>query len=234
MVRSRGDGALEFVGRLDNQVKVRGFRIELEEIESALGGYPDLAESVVVAHEEGSDDKMLVAYYRPPEKRPTLESLRAYLSARLPSYMIPAHFIELAQFPLLVNGKIDRLALGGRGLPTEESAAPSEFSEDPIAIELLAIWRRILRLPSMQPTDNFFEVGGHSLLAARLFGEIRSRLREETPSGDAIRRTHGREPRPCHREHGRAGMVAAGPHPDDRRRQALLLRTSYRRERPYF
>jgi amino acid adenylation domain-containing protein len=182
LVRSRSDGALEFVGRLDNQVKVRGFRIELEEIESALGGYPDLAESVVVAHEEGSDDKMLVAYYRPAaEKRPTLESLRAYLSARLPSYMIPAYFIELAQFPLLVNGKIDRLALGGRGLPTEESAAPSEFSKDPIAIELLAIWRRILRLPSLQPTDNFFEVGGHSLLAARLFSEIRSRLRKSLP-----------------------------------------------------
>ena len=170
------------MGRLDNQVKVRGFRIELEEIESTLGGYPDLAESVVVAHEEGSDDKMLVAYYRPAaEGRPTLASLRAYLSARLPSYMIPAHFIELAQFPLLVNGKIDRLALAGRELPAEESAAPSEFGKDPIAIELLAIWRRILRLPSLRPTDNFFEVGGHSLLAARLFSEIRSRLRKSLP-----------------------------------------------------
>ena len=126
--------------------------------------------------------------------------------------MIPAHFIELAQFPLLVNGKIDRLALGGRELPAEESAAPSEFSKDPIAIELLAIWRRILRLPSLRP-----------LYANHRRG-----------SSDAIRGTHGREPRPCHREHGRAGMVAAGPYPDDRQRQAVLLRASYRRERPHF
>jgi amino acid adenylation domain-containing protein len=181
LVRVRTDGALEFVGRLDHQVKVRGFRIELEEIEAALSGFPGLEESVVVAHEV-DDEKMLVAYYRPASNGDARsESIRAFLGARLPPYMVPAHFIKLDQFPLLVNGKIDRRALAVRALPEGEEPAAQDAPKDPITVELLAIWRRILRVPAIRPTDNFFDLGGHSLLAARLFAEIRSRLDKTLP-----------------------------------------------------
>lgn len=182
LVKQRSDGALEFVGRADNQVKLRGFRIELEEIESVLGSHSDITETAIVVYQDGADDKCLVAYYRSQiGKAPTVESLRSYLSARLPLYMVPAHFIELDQFPYLVNGKIDRLALATRALPAFESEPLPQVQSDPVVQELLALWRRILRLPSIQPTDNFFEVGGHSLLAARLFDEIRSRTGKSLP-----------------------------------------------------
>lgn len=181
LVRRDGDGALQFVGRLDNQVKVRGFRIELEEIESALSGYSGVQESVVVAHEEG-DEKMLVAYCRPALNGDApADSLRAFLGAQLPPYMVPSHFIQLEQFPLLVSGKIDRHALAQRALPRGEEPLAQADAKDPIARELLAIWRRILRIPNIRLTDNFFDLGGHSLLAARLFAEIRSRLNRTLP-----------------------------------------------------
>jgi amino acid adenylation domain-containing protein len=181
LARTRADGAFEFVGRLDNQVKVRGFRIELEEIESALSGYSGIEECVVVAHEEG-DEKMLIAYCRPAsDSDPPSEALRAFLGARLPPYMVPAHFVKLEHFPLLVNGKVDRRALAARLLPKTGEPVAEELAKDPITVELLAIWRRVLRIPNIRPTDNFFELGGHSLLAARLFAEIRSRLDKTLP-----------------------------------------------------
>jgi amino acid adenylation domain-containing protein len=182
LVRMRADGAFEFVGRLDNQVKIRGFRIELEDIETTLSRHPDVLECAVVVCEESRGDKLLVAYYRADsDKGITTESLRSFLCARLPLYMVPAHFIELKQFPLTVNGKVDRINLSNRKLSVPEVAEGLELPGDPITRELLAIWRRILRMPAMRPTDNFFELGGHSLLAARLFGEIRSHFGKTLP-----------------------------------------------------
>jgi amino acid adenylation domain-containing protein len=178
VARQRPDNAFEFVGRLDNQIKIRGFRIELEEIETVLAEHPDVLETAVVTHDDEQREKTLVAYYRSRSAAPVAtDSLRGFLAARVPSYMVPSHFVELAQFPITVNGKIDRLDLSRRELQTEDaSSAPLPPSSDPVIRDLLAIWKRILRHSAVRPNDNFFEVGGHSLLAARLFTEIRERF----------------------------------------------------------
>ncbi len=178
LVRQRRDGAVEFVGRVDNQIKIRGFRIELEEIESVLGDYPGIVENAVVVHDDVQREKTLVAYYRSRSASfLRAESLRGFLAARVPSYMVPSHFVELKQFPITVNGKIDRVELSRRELELGNNAIlPETAPSDPVVRDLLAIWKRVLRHSAVRTTDNFFEVGGHSLLAARLFTEIQDRF----------------------------------------------------------
>jgi amino acid adenylation domain-containing protein len=182
LVRTRPDNALEFVGRIDNQVKVRGFRIELEEIESVFAEHPEVSDCAVVARETSPDDRMLVAYVRSASKRAIdSEELRTYLSSRLPAYMVPSHFVSVDLFPLTVNGKIDRQELSRREVKVEEEQAASPSEEDPVVSELVSIWRRVLKVSHVGLNDNFFELGGHSILAAKLFTEIRDRLHKSLP-----------------------------------------------------
>jgi len=182
LVRRLPDGQLEFLHRLDNQVKVRGFRIELEEIEALLSDHPALSECVVVVHEDDRHEKTLVAYYRsngPAALEP--DDLRSYLSPRLPGYMLPSHFLRVERLPTSVNGKVDRTELSRRELIVQDLPAPTTGPTNPIERELLGIWRKLLKRSSIERTDNFFEIGGHSILAARMFAEIGERFKKVLP-----------------------------------------------------
>jgi amino acid adenylation domain-containing protein len=182
LVRVRSNGALDFLGRIDNQVKIRGFRVELEEIEAALADYPGIVECAVVAHSTSMEDRSLIAYYRSHSGVPlSNKSIRSHLLTRLPSYMVPAHSVRVDRLPLTVNGKIDRAELTRRPLSIDELTGNTCTPDDPLIKELTAIWRRVLRLPNVGVNDNFFEMGGHSILAAKLFTEIRGRLHKTLP-----------------------------------------------------
>ncbi len=172
-------GELEFLGRLDQQVKVRGFRIEPGEVEAALLAHPSVREAVVVAREAGPGDRRLVAYVVGAEgTAPAADALRAHLRARLPEYMLPAAFVALAALPLTAHGKLDR-----RALPEPELDAGRGGGDAPRSVtgELLAgIWAELLGgEPGMQ--DDFFELGGHSLLAAQVTSRVRAVLGVEMP-----------------------------------------------------
>ncbi len=162
------DGTLEFVGRVDHQVKIRGFRVELGEIENQLLAHPDVKETVVTVQQNQSKDKFLCAYLVTDRELTTLK-LKEYLSKRLARYMIPTQFIILDKMPLTSSGKISR-----RELPNPEDIEKGEFIAPRNALEakLLEIWQEVLGREQIGVTDDFFEVGGHSLKATRLAAYI--------------------------------------------------------------
>ncbi|MCE7009273.1 amino acid adenylation domain-containing protein [Kibdelosporangium philippinense] len=162
LVRRRTDGALEFLGRLDHQVKIRGVRIELGEIEAVLAGHPDVADVVVIARAE-----RLVAYVVAPAGT----DLRSYLASRLPDYLVPAAFVTLPALPLSANGKIDRKAL-----PDPERAATAVAPRDTLEARVCEIAGSVLGGIEVGVHDPFFEVGGDSLKLIRLAGAIKQHL----------------------------------------------------------
>ena len=175
LARYRPDGNIEFLGRMDHQVKIRGFRIELGEIESVLKDQGCIRKALVVAREDTPGGKRLVAYVVPEDGRnPTGSELRSFLREKLPEYMVPSACVFLDEFPLTPNGKIDRKALPepdtGRPLGEEAYVAPQTDAEKALA----AIWSEILRLEDVGTQDNFFNLGGHSLMAIRMISRIRS------------------------------------------------------------
>jgi acyl carrier protein len=176
LARHLPDGRLECLGRVDHQVKVRGFRIELGEIETVLGAHPTVKDALVLAEEATPGDRRLVAYivHRPGESL-TASELRRYVRASLPEYMVPSFFVKIDRIPLTPNGKIDRRALPNafKGAAAEsERVPPSTATERRIA----DIWQRALGLASVSVEDNFFDVGGHSLLSMRVLAEIERTL----------------------------------------------------------
>lgn len=185
------DGSLEYIGRTDFQVQIRGIRIEPGEIEGVLARHPMVQQCVVLAREDEPGNKQLVAYWLAVGSEfPTSKALRRYLQKSLPEYMTPSSFVRLDSFPLTPNGKIDRLAFPRPPKvnldPLAEHIQPRTLTEERIA----RIWIKCLRLPESSPSkgpsqihihDNFFEVGGHSLIAAQLINQIRSDLQVEMP-----------------------------------------------------
>ena len=177
--RVLADGRLEFLGRLDAQVKIRGMRVELGEVEALLLAQPGLRDVVVLAQEDSSGNTRLVAYVvRAGQERSTLAELRTALAARLPGYMLPAALVSLDALPLNLHGKVDRAALRS-GSPLQALPAPRADprgqAERPDAAEmrtLTGIWEEVLGVRPIGPDDDFFELGGHSLLAMRLFHRI--------------------------------------------------------------
>lgn len=167
--RWRHDGSVEYLGRIDQQVKVRGFRIECGEIEHALERHPAVERAVVVAERVG-DLKELHAYVVAAQ-RPDVASLRAHLSGSLPDYMIPARFFHLETLPLTTSGKVDRKALHGKPLDVASDVAATSPIEEAVA----AIWRGLLPDRSFGPSDGFFNVGGNSLLVIRLHEQLDQR-----------------------------------------------------------
>jgi amino acid adenylation domain-containing protein len=171
--RLKPDGTLEFVGRRDDQVKVRGFRIEPAEVEAVLDAHPQVRRSVVVAREGEDGDRLLAAYIVPANDHvPALGAIRAHARERLPGYMVPSVFVVLPAFPLTPSGKVDR-----RALPPPDRTAPGAASaavgpRTPVETTLAAIWSEALGLESVGIEDSFFDLGGHSLLAVRLFSKI--------------------------------------------------------------
>jgi len=169
-VRYLNDGRLQYLGRFDDQVKIRGFRIEPGEIEAVLRRSPDVRDAIVrVIEDEG--EARLVAYVV-PEQDATPATLKGFLTERLPHYMIPAAFVALAEFPLTPSGKIDR-----QRLPQPESFrsdAENTYQAPETALEkvLCGLWEEVLRVEQVGVGDNFFGLGGHSLLSTRLLARV--------------------------------------------------------------
>ena len=182
IVRYRKDGAIEYLGRKDRQVKVRGYRIEMGEIESILRQHPAIKEAVVVAQEERSGSTGLVAYTVGERLREAGGSeLREYLRMRLPDYMLPSAFITLDSFPLTPNGKIDRGRLPEPDVLRWEDASEYVAPLTPTQEVLSVIWCQLLKLDRVSINDNFFDIGGHSLLAMRAVSHIRTTFEIELP-----------------------------------------------------
>lgn len=182
LARWRNDGTMECLGRNDFQVKLRGYRIELGEIEQQLASHPDIVQAVAVTRTFAEGDVRLLAYVVPaPGSTLDEEALRAHLSARLPTYMVPGRLIALERMPLTGSGKIDRNAL-----PAPDPAGADEqditgaFS-DPLQARVATHYRRILGLAQVGAYDNFFSIGGHSLLAAQLTAALGNELRMSVP-----------------------------------------------------
>ena len=199
-VRWRGDGVLEFLGRLDRQVKVRGFRVELNEVESALAAHPLVAEAAVISQRDASDSERLVAYWvpaPPPGRReevagpsppvqasgqgPSPETLRSFLSQRLPDYMIPAAFVMLDSMPRTPAGKVDLRSLASRGLDRPAETAEYVAPRTPLEEAIAALWAEVLGVDRVGVNDNFFELGGHSLLATQMMARLREIGEAELP-----------------------------------------------------
>lgn len=173
------DGTIEFIGRLDEQVKVRGYRIEIGEIESVMLSFEKLTSAVVIVHEDQQGQSSLAAYYTAEEKL-EVSNLWSYLSKSLPSYMIPAYLVQLDFLPLTPNGKIDRKALPkpeGRPVTGAEYVAPAS----PLESRLVEIWEHVLGVTDIGVLDNFFQLGGHSLKAMSLAAQIHREYQVELP-----------------------------------------------------
>ena len=182
LARYLPDGNIEYLGRIDYQVKVRGFRIELSEIEQVLAEHAAVRDCIVMAHEDASGDKRLVAYLVVDrEQEPTASELRSYVGERLPDYMVPRSMVLLERMPLTSNGKVDRRALPAlahaSSLLDEEYVEPRTPTE-----ELLAgIFAQLLGIERVGVSDNFFNLGGHSLLATQLISRVRELFKVEVP-----------------------------------------------------
>ena len=174
LARYLPDGQIAFLGRADEQVKIRGYRIEPNEIVSVLSQYPAVLESAVVARELHSGDKQLIAYFvASPEAQPCYTDLRDFLGARLPAYMVPSTFVRVDRLPLTPHGKLDRAALpeptGENSLKNEPFQAP----RSPVEERLARILTALLGVEQVGLDDNFFQMGGHSLLGAQVIARVR-------------------------------------------------------------
>ena len=180
LARYLPDGNIEFVGRVDHQVKIRGYRVELEEVELALNQHPLLRATAVIAREDISDNKRLVAYIvlndcdrRQPLSSTIPQILRTFLKEKLPEYYIPSAFVILERLPLTLNGKIDREALPAPDISAYHRAADHIPASTIIEETLVNIWTEVLKIEPIGIQDNFFHLGGHSLLATQVLSRIR-------------------------------------------------------------
>jgi thioesterase domain-containing protein/acyl carrier protein len=181
IVRYRPDGALEFIGRRDNQIKVRGFRIELGEVEAALKSHPGVAEAVVVVRSPTGAEKGLAAYYQARAGQVvTPQELRRHLQDRLPSYMVPGNIDVVESFVLGPTGKVDRNALPATG-GVAESSGGTLRPLTPLENQLIAIWEQVLNVRLIKVTDNFFDLGGTSLMAVQLFSQLKQVFGKDLP-----------------------------------------------------
>ncbi len=176
------DGNIEFFGRIDDQVKIHGFRIELSEISSVLRQYPDIQETAVLAREDDSDNKHLVAYIVPqPSSEFSVSDLRNFLKEKLPEYMIPSAFVRLKALPLTPNGKVDRQAL-----PSPDSVRPElegrfVAPRTPVEETIARIWTQVLGLDKVGIYDNFFELGGDSIASIQIVARLNQAGLQLTP-----------------------------------------------------
>ncbi len=179
LVRWRADGLLDFVGRIDTQVKIRGVRIELGEVEASLAVHPEVRDAVVLARERAPGDRELIAYVVPRRRLRDTRALAEYLGRRLPALMIPARFVTIATIPRTPVGKVDRAALAALELPT--IASRRQPARDPLEARLIALWEDILGVSPVGVRDDFFALGGHSLDAVRLIQQIERLFDQRLP-----------------------------------------------------
>ena len=172
---------IEYLGRIDHQIQIRGFRVELGEIETVLSQHPDVRETVIITRDDQSGNQQLIAYIVPRgNQSPSTNTLRQFLKKKLPEYMIPSAFVELNKIPLTPNGKTDR-----RALPAPDTRSSLEEGciapRNPLEMQLAQIWENILKVRPIGAVDNFFNLGGHSLLAVRLLSEIQQKFGQNLP-----------------------------------------------------
>lgn len=180
----RSDGNLEFLGRTDRQIKIRGFRVELDEIETTIAQHHTVETAVVVLYEidSNSSNHQLIAYLIPKGAMiPDERDLRSFLKTKLPVYMIPAAFVILEKFPLTANGKVDQKALPPPNLSVTKEIISPIAPTTSVEATLVEIWTQLLGRKQVSIDDNFFELGGHSLLATQLVSRIRDRFQIELP-----------------------------------------------------
>ena len=187
-VRYNLNGELEYLGRIDNQVKIRGFRIELGEIETVLSQHPEVDTAVVITRGE-EIEKKLVAYILPKQEKEASKTsqFRSFLQEKLPNYMIPTNYVMLDQLPLTPNGKIDRANLPA--IDTVRSSSNIAYQKPRTEIEraIASIWQQILQVEQVRVTDNFFDLGGHSLLMIRVHSQLREKLAVDIALVDMFR-----------------------------------------------
>ena len=179
LARWRSDGRLEYLGRIDQQVKIRGFRIELGEIETVLGLHPAVRECAVVPRED-TGEKRLVAYVVPDEgQNPTAGDLIAFAKEKLPDYMVPAVFMNLSELPLSANGKLDVKALPVPEQLRPELAAAFVAPRGELERVIAEVWKEALKVDKVGVNDNFFDLGGHSLLMTRVHARLKESLQAQ-------------------------------------------------------
>jgi amino acid adenylation domain-containing protein len=179
--RLNPQGDLQMLGREDNQVQIRGMRVELGEIESCLSLHPAISNCIVIAKEDQLGEKQLIAYLIAQNEPPASKELRNFLQETLPQYMIPSCFTFVAEFPLNLNGKVDRLALSALPLQVDKQIIIPPRTET--ERQLATIWQEVLGLESISIHDNFFHLGGHSLLAVTLSNQLEQTFAIKLPFG---------------------------------------------------
>lgn len=226
LCRRRGDGAIEFVGRIDTQVKIRGFRIELTEISSILERHERIEQAVVLAREVHGD-KRLVAYVVPRKgELPAVGELRRYLAEKLPEYMVPAEFMILEQLPLNANAKIDQQALLNYQTKAKEERHEAVIPHTGLPRQIADIWQELLAIEQVGLDDNFFDLGGHSLLLTKVQARLSELLRREIavvdlfkyPTVRSLANYLGGE----QRDSSRAPVIHANPAPRSREPIAIV------------
>ena len=189
-VRYLPDGNIQYLGRFDDQVKIRGFRVEPGEIESVLRLHPAVHQAIVVAREDTDEDQRLTAYIVSDKATPDLATqLRTYTTTRLPNYMVPAAFVFLESLPLTVNGKIDRARLPEPGRTRPEAEASLVEPRTDLERTIASVWKDALGLDSIGATENFFDLGGHSLLLVRVHSRLRQQVGRNLSIMDLFRYT---------------------------------------------
>jgi amino acid adenylation domain-containing protein len=179
LARYLPDGNIEFLGRIDHQVKIRGFRIELGEIETVLSSHPHIRQTVVIVVEDAAENKRLVAYVVSEEEELSTQQLREFLQQQLPAYMVPSAFMMLDTLPLTPNGKVDRKAL-----PATDGSRPNLQNgyippTTDLQKQIATIWQEVLQVDKVSIEDNFFDLGGHSLLMVQLHFKLQITLERE-------------------------------------------------------
>jgi hypothetical protein len=181
LARFLSNGDIEYLGRIDQQVKIRGFRIELGEIEAILRLYPGVADAIVLPEEEKPGDKRLFAYVITSDgSRPPTVDLRRHLLVKLPDYMVPAAFVFVQKFPLTENGKLYRKALFEMRR-NDRSLSPTSFVADDAQRRIAEVWAEVLGHPVGGVDDNFFDLGGNSLLLAQVHEMLQVEFRRVFP-----------------------------------------------------
>lgn len=232
MVRQRTDGTFEHLGRKDAQLKIRGFRVHPAEIEATLQAHPAIRESAIVAVEEKEEPRLVAYLVREPGQNPTRGDLRDFVAARLPAHMVPSAWVFLETMPLTQSGKLDRRALPAPETVVSSLEEPLEVKtrkivgpEDSTEVHLREVWESLLEVRPISICDNFFEIGGHSLLAARMMDEIEQLFGRTLPLGTLLTNTTieslARELHRAHADELQAPIIKV--HPNGERRPLFFF-----------
>jgi amino acid adenylation domain-containing protein len=225
LARWRSDGLIEFLGRADNQIKIHGHRVEPGEIEITLAAHERVKQTCVVSHPSGNGPMRLVAYYISSDSGLKEAELRSFLAGKLPEFMIPALFIPVKSLPLTPNGKVDRAALIALGMPARTDAAMG-IAATRLEQTIIDIWRKSLGTDQFGVTDNFFDLGGDSLLLVGVHASLEKALQSVIPITDLFEFTTVQS-----LAHHLGGQISSGQSVSDAQQRARRQRAAFARQR---